>query len=182
MKFRYNTFHETSDEDTAPRPRRKSSPTPKSTKKSSSGSRNWNQAYAESEDGSDYADDEKASDDRTFEEKMAGMNFDKTDHEIVEEKMAGMNFGKTKDETPKSSSWDGLKEPKPRSPPHASMAPETPRRTPSPYGKSPGKATHSPNEKKKAFTRSSTPPHPPHPHFPPPQHSHTTNPSPGVFA
>jgi len=145
FKYTFRETHETSDEDPGPRSRRRSSPTPGPTRKSSS--RNW--APVESEDDSDdgaKGDDEKAPDERSFEERMAGMS-----------------FGQTKDEKLKPSSREGLKEPAPR----ATM---TPRRTPSPYGKSPEKSAHSPlNEKKKAPTRSTSPSHPHAPPPPPPE-------------
>ncbi|KAF8456705.1 hypothetical protein BGX38DRAFT_1162682 [Terfezia claveryi] len=157
FKYTFHEAHETSDEDPGPRSRR-SSPIPNPIRKNSS--RNWGPAV-ESEDDSDdgaKADDEKASDERSFEERMAGMN-----------------FGQTKDEKLKPRSREGLKEPAPR----ATMAPETPRQTPSPYGKSPAKATHSPlNDKKKAPTRSTSPSHP---HAPPPPQQQPTAPGPGVF-
>ncbi|KAF8421412.1 hypothetical protein EV426DRAFT_198539 [Tirmania nivea] len=159
FKYTFHETHETSDED-GPRSRRKSSPTSGPTRKSSS--RTWGPPYVESEDDSDdgaRADDEKASDEKSFEERMAGMN-----------------FGQTKDEKLKPGSWEGLKGPTPRT----TMAPETPRRTPSPYGKSPAKSANSPLNKKKAPTSSTSPSHPHAPPPPPPQQP--TAPGPGVFA
>jgi len=158
-KYTFRDKHETSDEDPGPRPRRRSSATPNPTRGGSS--RTWGPPYVESEDDSDdgaKADDEKAADERSFEERMAGMN-----------------FGQTKDEKVKASSGGGgLKEPTS----HASMAPETPRRTPSPCVKSPAKSAQSPlSEKKKASTRSASPSQP---HAPPPPP--LTTPGPGVFA
>ena len=157
-KFKY-TFKTgfPSDEDSVPNVGRRAS---QSKKSSSSTSRNWTQAYVESEDSDDgiKADDEKAPDDnRSSEEKIK------------------------KDEEVKSNGW-GPKDPRPRSPRLTPMGPETPRRTPSPYASSPGRNAYVPmSEKKKAPPSSAAPPNvhaqaaPPPPPQPQPTHA------PGVF-
>ena len=160
-KFKYTGIP--SDEDSVPNLGRRSS----QSKKSGSASRS-RRPYFESEDSDDgiKADDEKAPDDRSFEEKIKSMD-----------------SGQKKDEEVKSNGRGGLKDPRPRSPRLASMAPETPRRTPSPYATSPGKNAYFPMSEKKKVPLGSTAPLNVHMQAapPPPLEPQSTQ-APGVFA
>ncbi|KAI5798040.1 hypothetical protein DFH27DRAFT_526079 [Peziza echinospora] len=99
-------------------------------RKSTSTSKTWAPPHAEDVDDSDgmQADDEKPSDERTFEEQLQGLH---------------MGGRKKADDKKKSPSWEGLKD---RERKYSTSRPyDTPRRSPSPYAApSPKQSTHLP--------------------------------------